>query len=354
VPLQPMSLKLAALTFGCCCLGGCFLGYDSRWGQAARSQKAAAAEAKPAQLQATPGQAPTHAVSVQQIRAYVTRDYAAQVTDERKRIERIIEDANEVLGPTLALRLELDELRRWEESPKDLDEALATLEAIDAAEDVGWVVGLVGRLPTLRSRFTELGNARMNGHHFVMRAMNDAAEFDSIAERFDELDEKERRSIYRRRVEHEEVAVFLHELAHTLGVPHASSAATTLMSPQYDRDAASFSEAAVAVMRRALQQRLAPQVANGPEGFDAERWGDLSDAERKAYLEAVQLEEGERHDEAWRRAEPLFAAHPDHYEVQDLRCRLAMKRGGEPDALERHCAAFRELEGVGAKLPSPW
>ena len=389
--VQPMLLRAATL-LSLLLLSGCFLGYDSRWGQAARSQKAAAAEAKPGELRATPSGSPTGAVSVQRVRAYVASDYAAQITDERARITRIIEDANDVIGPTLALRLELDEVRPWDEGAGDLDDALAALETTDAASDVGWVIGFVGRHPTLRTDFTELGNARMHGRHFVMRAMNDAAEYDAINKRFDELDEAQRRELYKKRVQHKEVAVFLHELGHTLGVPHEVAEAT-LMHSHYARDATSFSEEAAGLMRLTLLRRLDPEAMSAeelssaladrvrgsasrwvaeerdawlaglgstgevagamvsavgvPEDVDDKRWRDLAPKERKAYLEAIELEEQERYEEAWQRVSPLFAAHPGHYEVQDLRCRLAMKRGGDPDELERQCAAFGRLDAKG-------
>jgi hypothetical protein len=46
-----------------------------------------------------------------------------------------------------------------------------------------------------------------------------------------------------------------------------------------------------------------------------------------------------------RYAEALSDTHPDDVEVQDLRCRLALRIGGAPDALEAHCAAFKRLDG---------
>ncbi len=389
-----MHLRAATTLAFVIALPSCFLGYDSRWGQAARSQKAAAREAKPAELRGTPG-GRVGAVSVQRVRAYVAPDYAAQITDEGARITRIVEDANDVLGPTLALRLELDEVRRWDDANDDLDDALASLENTDDGDDVGWVIGFVGKHPSLRTDFTQLGNARMHGRHFVVRAMNDAAEFDGIEKRFDELDERQRRALYRERIEHKEVAVFLHELGHTLGVPHEAAEAT-LMHPRYHREAASFSEEAAGLMRLSLLRRLdpsamtpeelaselrarvtrtaatwvadereewleglgagavAPEPAKKPEHADPQRWRELGLSERRAYLDAVDLEQEERHDEAWELASPLFSAFPKHLEVQDLRCRLAMKRGGDPTSIEGHCAALRELEGMSATMPSPW
>jgi len=41
---------------------------------------------------------------------------------------------------------------------------------------------------------------------------------------------------------------------------------------------------------------------------------------------------------AYATAKPLFAAYPDVYDVQDLRCQLATVRWLEPDELKKECA----------------
>lgn len=367
-------------------LSSCFIGYDSRWGEAERSQKVVAKHAAPSELHGTPDESSTARLSVQKVRVYVTADYAAQVSDEPKQIGRLIDRANEVLEPTLRLRLEIEERRRWPASSGDLDDTLARLEKHDAGTGVGWVVGFVGALPTLETSFTELGRARMHGRHFVVRAMNDAVEYDSFAKNLDELDDVQRIKLYRSRLEHKETAVFLHELGHTLGVPH-EVVRTTLMHTRYDKKSQSYSEHAAALMRMSLAQRVDPNAmtlddlarslvkyvnetssnwvaadrdewlaglgpstpqpqvtAQRPAAFAAARWKQLTNAEREAYLRALEHEELGGIADAWREAEPLFTAHPDGHEIQDLRCRLAMRIGGGREQVAAHCADFTRLE----------
>lgn len=105
------------------CCSSCFVGYDSRWGEAKRSQQTIARHAKPGELEATPDDSAGAQVSVRKLRAYVTADYAAQVSHEQKQIARLIDDANHVLEPTLHLRLELGDVRRFRRlaaAPRDL------------------------------------------------------------------------------------------------------------------------------------------------------------------------------------------------------------------------------------------
>ncbi|HZO16031.1 MAG TPA: hypothetical protein VFB62_22310, partial [Polyangiaceae bacterium] len=84
-------------------LSSCFIGYDSRWGEAERSQKVVAQHAAPSELHGTPDESSSARLSVQKVRVYVTADYAAQVSDEAKQIERLVDRANDVLEPTLHL-----------------------------------------------------------------------------------------------------------------------------------------------------------------------------------------------------------------------------------------------------------
>jgi hypothetical protein len=366
-----------------CLMTSCFLGYDSRWGEAERHQRAQAARAAPSELRPTPDR-DRKPLTRQRLRVYVSASYAAQIGDEQRRIEKLVEQANRVLAPTIGLALEMGELRRWPLEGDDLGAALIDLETRDAADGAGWVVGFVGRGPTVVTSFEQLGRARMHGRHFVLRAMNDAAEYDAIEQSFDELDDDERRALRKRRLDHKRTAVFLHEIGHTLGVPHEAGE-TALMHARYHHGAERFSDDAAALMRLTLAQRIGPEsitpqalarslvrrvestparwladermaylahlrsmtapAAARPTDFDAARWRGMSEAERAAYRQAIEHERAGRPEEALRYAEALSDTHPDDVEVQDLRCRLALRIGGAPDALEAHCAAFKRLDG---------
>jgi hypothetical protein len=275
-------------------LSACFLGYDSRWGEGARSQKRYAERAAPAELSG--GESNTNtAANKLPVRAYVTANYAAQVTDEKGRIAQLIEDANAVLGSTLALRLELEEVRPWPSTPANLGDALTNLEATDDGATIGWVVGFVGRGPTLETNFSVLGKARMHGKHFVLRAMADAEEFDALTRDLDELDASERDRLYRRRLRHKATAVFLHELGHTLSVPHVVKKGA-LMHAQYQHTSTGFSTDATALMRLSLLMRTDPKAMT-PKELDAalaERVrgsaASFVGEERDAWLQALDVQ----------------------------------------------------------------
>jgi hypothetical protein len=372
-----------------CCMAGCFLGYDSQWGATKRAQQAAAKHATPSELDATPADPSRSTASLHrlELRAYVSPRYSAEVTDERRQLARVVDNANEVLGPTLRLRLDLKEVRHWPATDeRDLEVLIDELVALDPAQDGSWIVGFVGRPPTLQVSFEELGMAKLFGKHFVMRAMNDAAEYDAIESGLDELDEDRRRKLYRQRLRHKETAVFLHEIGHTLGVPHEIDK-TTLMHPKYGHEATGFSPIAAQLMRMTLSQRLDPEtmslpmvareligkvkstsstwveedreawlamvqpLANPAEAaqkrpahFDAARWQALTTAERVIFHALLKDEEAGNHTDAFARAKPLYEAHPDIIEIQDVRCRLALRIGGPPKEVQAHCADFTRLE----------
>ncbi|HEU4405738.1 MAG TPA: hypothetical protein VFS43_10640 [Polyangiaceae bacterium] len=57
--------------------------------------------------------------------------------------------------------------------------------------------------------------------------------------------------------------------------------------------------------------------------------------------------------EAWAKAEPLFGRYPKAYEVQELRCQLAMKRGGSMPQVRSHCERLLQLTDEMTKRPRP-
>jgi hypothetical protein len=193
--------------------------------------------------------------------------------------------------------------------------------------------------------------------------------------------------------------VFLHEMGHTLGVVHESDPAS-LMSATYDTRQSAFSPASVAIMsitvdhrwgrpgqddERAYRQRLlsafegsldtwvaadrdamlaslrsklaaspAPPVASAPQPptpEENEALKGVSADDRALYQQAVEQEPGERYDEAWKAATPLFARYPDSYAIQDLRCRVALILSAVWQAARRECQRLMDLSR-GKPAPS--
>lgn len=379
--------RTIALVVAGTCAAGCFAGYDSRWGAEARSQKLVARHATPDELRATPSEAPTSKLRVMTVRAYTSDRYSSEVGDENRQITRLIENANDILETTLDLQLDLVEIKRWSTSNDDLEQLLTELTNLDAAQDVDWVVGFVGKPAAIEVDFKRLGKAQLPGKHLVMRAMNDAAEYDAIRKNLDELDEGDRRELYRKRIAHKETTIFLHELGHTLGTPHARDQAT-IMHAVYNRKVARFSPEAAQLMRMSLDRRvepksmtdvelaktlvehleqtghtwveadreqllsqLRPQAASmadqRPESFATDaHWRALTAAERTRFHQVLDLDASGQPEQALEQARPLYESHRAGYEIQDLRCRLAMRIGGDPEAMKAHCAEFNRLEAA--------
>jgi hypothetical protein len=379
------ALLLTSLTSASC--------LDPAWANRARVQRAALESARPRELRATPETAlavadssPSPSVRVLRMRAHATPRHAAEVGDWKRELGDRVEDANRVLGPTLGVRIDLVSAELWDPQRSE-DELSALVEGLaiaDSGADVDWILGLAGSVPRLELSFHQLGAAKMMSKHLVVRTMNDAREYDAFEAGLAEIDERERRSLYRARRRHKSTSVLLHELAHTLGVPHEQRAGT-IMQPRYHPKVDRFSVAAVELMRisaarpidfvarkdRALPQALLGHVQrtssiwvpderddlarrldamikageaaerraadqepakDEPGGADALRAED-----RTAFAAAVRAQRSGDVEEAWQAAEPLFDAYPEIYAVQDLRCQLAMQRGLPMKWVEQQC-----------------
>lgn len=384
----------------------CF--YDSRWSEMKRAQAAAVEHAKPRALRATPEDAtgPKSAtVHVFKVRAYATPRYAAEVMRWSEQLSALLEDANRVLQSTLDARLELAGTESW--SPPagedDVDAAVQELASLDPGQDADWIVGLVGSVPRVELSFHKLGVGRLLGKHIVLRAMNDAKEYDAIQRAFTNLNEKERRDLYHQRKRHKTTTVLLHEIAHTLGVPHERDA-RTIMAPSYDAKVEGYSEEAAELMRiflkhrvrsdagseretaaalithlertssswapserdallarlrtalqaatpppsaHAASTRVAPSATPPPEQRAAppadDRLSGLSEVDRATFAQAVRDRQAGHLSDAWTHAQPLFTGYPGVYAVQELRCQLAMQIGGAWDHIQAHCDPLTKL-----------
>jgi hypothetical protein len=385
-------------------LSSCF---DSRWFDARQAQRTALKNATPAELRATPqtteiGPAGAPAIKglrVLKVRARATTRYAAEVTDWPKQTAALVEEANLVLGPTLKLRLELAGTAIWARSGSDDDLSALDEELVgaDPGQDVEWVIGLVGSVPRYELSFHQLGLTRAMSKHFVMRAMNDAREYEAIERELSGIDEQERRKLYRARKRHKTTTVFLHELAHTLSALHEPDA-KTIMHSSYDPKAEGYSTATAELMRLTLEHRLSPaaqteqafaqalldqldrtasswvaserdatvkrlkamaappaQPAGPPAASKREaavtedQVASLSAADRAIFGQAAEDQRAGKVREAWAKAKPLFAAYPGALAVQDLRCQLAMRLGMDWSAAQAECAPLMKLtlEGAG-------
>lgn len=392
-------------------LTGCF--YDSRWGEAKASQKRVATQRMPSQLRTDPkgseltrGDVQSTPVSQLRIRAYATPHYEAALTNARASFQRTLDDANPTLAHDLSFRLELSDYRVWQaaESDDDLSALLSALEKEDAADDVDWVVVLASPRNMVATGPDQLGVGRVLSRHLAIRAMSDAAEFDAIEQGFDELSEAEKRKLYEARKRHKSAGVLLHELGHTLGMPHELNR-QSLMSATYDLHANAFAASSVRLAQHALALRAAtvgtdphrnaaqaalnalhgapvhtydqssaseierllqwsasagaapravptqllPRPAPGPATAGTASPSppaSLSAADQATFIQVQRAQGAGKFAEAHSMGAPLFKRYPDVMAVQDVRCQLAMKLGLSMAEERAECAPLLRLSGV--------
>jgi hypothetical protein len=244
-------------------LSSCFLGYDSRWGQQTQAQQHLAAHATPHDLHAqATGLGARPARRTLKLRVYATPRYTASVLDWQKQFGTLLDCANSVFLPDFGVSLQAVEMRgfRPKADEEKLDGLLAELTQADTAEDVDWVVGLASAVPRFAVSADDLGLAHLIGQHFVLRAMSDPHEYEAIQSGLSKLSESERLKLYSVRKQHKLCTTLLHELAHTLGVPHEVQGAS-LMNPRYHPEASGFSDEARDIIRASLAYRALPAHA---------------------------------------------------------------------------------------------
>jgi hypothetical protein len=382
---QTMRLALAVLSIA---MPGCFAGYDSRWGQQKQAEKHVAAHDTPTQLQTLSGANGARvAERTLRLRVYATPSYAASVLDWQKQFGDLLDCANSVVVPDFGVSFGAPEFRSFRVSSEEhLEGALGELRTLDDGHDVDWVVGLVASEPRFAASADDLGMAPLLGHHLVLRAMNDAREYEAIEQDFAQLSEDERMRLYRTRKRHKWCTVFLHEIAHTLGVPHERAEAS-LMNSRYQYQASGFSDEAGQVVRASLAARADPArgeldaplaralsalledpnadwqpssrdtlltilsqfagtspsepaaVAAPPASptVSTPVTAGLSADEQRIYDRAeAELKSG-RAQSARELATPLFQKHPHLAALDSLRCDIAMGIGGDWDAISSQC-----------------
>jgi hypothetical protein len=324
------------------------------------------------------------------VRAFARREHAAQIVNWQERFEETVQHANRVLEPALGIQLEVMPGAAWA-AAGEAEELQSLLEALQSAQrddEADWIVGLAGALSRLEPSFHQLGMARVGGRHMVLRAPNDALEYDAIQRALPDLGEDERSALYRSRRAHQAAAVFVHELGHALGAVHVRTK-TDLMYPFYSIEMASLAEPVADLMRvslrhlavppaqreqsllarsllDALAQSRAPWVseekaeleaylrqlassntalaspvsatlvsasAPHPEAESAPPSAaasgaieSLPEAERAMYYKVLQHKQAGRVEEAWAEGQPLFDAFSDNYAIAELRCQPAMDR----------------------------
>jgi len=246
---------------------------------------------------------------------------------------------------------------------------------------VDWVVGFVSSLRMFSATQEELGMADVFGRHFVLRGMFSAVETDAIDQALPLLSVAEREQLGRERRVHKEMAVFLHEWAHTLGTFHERSA-QSLMSPLYDVSESSFSDGSSRIIVLGLDYRDAPQARDrwaagyreavqrsatlawdsaaldqalmaathlGGAAPAAEK-PKLPNADAQALERVRALETAQDYGRAEVLLQPLIERHPADDEVQGLACTLAQERNAPTKVALSACRPAAKLPGAPPEI----
>ncbi len=217
------------------------------WISAYQAEKERAAALRPAAVHTEPV---VLAAQTQYLRArvYADDDYRAQNINWERHVEKQLARANEILAG-LGVQVEVAAFKVWpRRSVNALAQDLAELKAADPGEGVDLVVGYVTALPIFVRSLHDLGHAQVLGKHFVVRGMDDRAEYQGLMGAFQMLSEAKRTEIYYERKRHKEATVLVHEWAHTRGAIHVKST-DDFMHPSYSTSQVLFSECTGAIVR---------------------------------------------------------------------------------------------------------
>ncbi|RKH44369.1 hypothetical protein D7Y23_27765 [Corallococcus sp. AB050B] len=292
------------------------------------------------------------------VRVYADADHRARSLHWERDVEAWLQRAGEAVREPLGITFELESARAWDRRGPDgpLEPVLETLEAVDAGEDVDLVVGLVAAPASFSGAQHELGFARVLGRHCILRGLS--GELPVVA---------------RQRLE---VAVLLHEWAHTLGAMHVRDG-RGWMAPKYDAGQRGFDARTLGLLSVGLRHLPAARVEleaqkawarelrgvvealkgpawEGPERDFLLEWTErvrassgvlgpegtprsLTPQERQRLAEVIALEKAGRPEVAAEALEPLAVRHPQDERVQLLACYLAVHLTPRADATRERC-----------------
>ncbi|HZW87556.1 MAG TPA: hypothetical protein VFF12_00635, partial [Myxococcaceae bacterium] len=204
---------------------------------------------------------PEKALRSMKVRVWVDGDYQRQTLRWEDRVLAQFDRANRVLVPQFGVRLDVVEVKPWDNTPRDsLPAHVQALRARDDGNGVDWVVGFVSSVERVATSHDQIGWAEYFGKHWVARGMVSAAETDAIQRSLDKLSPSELDRVTRERRLHRETAALLHEWAHTLGAIHERSP-EWLMSPAIDSKQVSFSAASIRLIEVGLEFRGSTSAA---------------------------------------------------------------------------------------------
>ena len=187
------------------------------------------------------------------IRIWVDEVYRRRPT-WRKSVAELVAGANAYLEPSFGVTLEA-EVVEWDVGGAPaLPSLLRALLLRDRGADVDHVVGLTSGAPIRAQAHELIGLAAAPGKHFVVRVAGLGEELRYLRLERAGLDRAQRRALFERRRDHQDLAVFLHEWAHNYGALHGCER-TSVMAASYHPRNATFDPASVRLIELSLRAR---------------------------------------------------------------------------------------------------
>jgi hypothetical protein len=189
---------------------------------------------------------------VLRFRIWADPDFRALTPSWKIKTRAWLSQLTRMIEPALGVQFEAESLRNWDRqaSQASLGEALAALGKEDPGSDVDFVVGLVGALPAVTNDMHLLGMTRAP-RHFVLRAMGNLNDARAVYALMPKSDVGRKEDLYARRVQHKELANFLHEWGHAMGVPHRGCG-PDIMCPFYAPERSGFSREVLEYLEQAI------------------------------------------------------------------------------------------------------
>lgn len=187
-----------------------------------------------------------------------------------------IDYAGQLLVPLVGVRLAVDKIAEWNRTG-DPATALAELERADDGKGVAWVIGYVTPPDAASKAMSELADARVLGHHVVVRGWSEKAETDALAGRLPDLRDAQRAEVIAAHRRHKQTVALLHGLAITAGAIGEADP-TWIQHPTYSPKQSAFSERDRELIQIAVDGLLAenqpPAIAHDVlEAIEKAEWG---------------------------------------------------------------------------------
>jgi predicted Zn-dependent protease len=165
-----------------------------------------------------------------------------------------IDYANQLTTPMFGVKLSVDEVKDWNRTGEPAD-ALKSLVEADDGHDVTWVIGYLAAGDTASKAMSELGDAKVLGHHVTVRAWAEKPETDLLAVSLPEMPAAARAEVIAAHKRHKQTVVLLHELDVTLGAI-AEADAAWIQHPLYSPKQSTLSDRNRELEQMALDERL--------------------------------------------------------------------------------------------------